>query len=105
MDLDLSYHGREIPEAYEALLLDALKGDFSRSVRADEVDSSWAIFTPLLKYLEEEKVVPRQYPYGICHSDYSRRYAKAMLTLTGSNGPEGLDEFVSSYKYKTAARS
>ncbi|KAL9130887.1 MAG: hypothetical protein Q9217_001037 [Psora testacea] len=84
IDLDLTYHGREIPEAYEALLLDTLKGDFSRSVRADEVDASWAIFTPLLKYLEDEEIVPREYAYG-------------------STGPQGLDEFISSYQYKTAA--
>lgn len=65
MDLDMSYRGKEIPEAYEALLLDALKGDFSRNVRADEVDASWAIFTPLLRYLEQESITPREYAYGI----------------------------------------
>ncbi|KAL9098806.1 MAG: hypothetical protein Q9163_005594 [Psora crenata] len=80
-DLDLSYHGREIPEAYQVLLLDALKGDFTRSVRADEVDASWAIFTPLLKYLEDKQVVPREYPYG-------------------STGPQGLDEFIAHHQYK-----
>lgn len=40
MDLDLTYHGREIPEAYEVLFLDALKGDKARSVRGDELDAS-----------------------------------------------------------------
>ncbi|KAG8534298.1 uncharacterized protein KY384_001142 [Bacidia gigantensis] len=64
IDLDLSYRGQDIPEAYEALLLDACKGDFSRSVRAGEVDASWEIFTPLLNYLEDNKVVPREYAYG-----------------------------------------
>ena len=65
IDLDLTYRGREIPEAYEALLLDALVGDFSRSVRGDELDASWRIWTPLLKYLDEnEGVRPRMYPYG-----------------------------------------
>ncbi|KAL9614723.1 MAG: hypothetical protein Q9167_000792 [Letrouitia subvulpina] len=74
-DLDMSYRGKEIPEAYEALLLDALKGDFSRSVRADEVAASWAVFTPLLRYLEQERVTPREYAYG-------------------SAGPQGLDELI-----------
>ena len=64
IDLDMSYHGKEVPEAYEALLFDALKGDFTRNVRADEVDISWAIFTPLLKYLDEQSVTPREYAYG-----------------------------------------
>jgi glucose-6-phosphate 1-dehydrogenase len=42
-----------IPEAYEALLLDAFKGDHSNFVRDDELDASWRIFTPLLHYLDE----------------------------------------------------
>ena len=65
LDLDLTYHGREIPEAYEALLFDALRGDYSRSVRGDELDASWKIWTPLLHYLDEgDRVRPREYPYG-----------------------------------------
>ena len=65
MNLDLTYRDREIPEAYEALLLDALRGDFSRSVRGDELDASWKIFTPLLHHLDEdEEEMPREYPYG-----------------------------------------
>lgn len=66
MDLDLTYHGREIPEAYEVLLLDALKGDEARSVRGDELDASWKIWTPLLHYLDDESagVRPREYAYG-----------------------------------------
>ena len=65
MNLDLTYRDREIPEAYQALLLDALRGDFSRSVRGDELDASWKIFTPLLHRLDEnEEEKPREYPYG-----------------------------------------
>lgn len=65
IDLDLTYHGREIPEAYEALLLDALKWDKARSVRGDELDASWRIWTPLLRWLDESgEVVPRGYAYG-----------------------------------------
>lgn len=69
IDLDLTYRGREIPEAYEALLLDAMKGDYSRSVRGDELDASWRIFTPLLHFLDgEESVEPRKYAYGMSRS-------------------------------------
>ena len=66
MDLDLTYHGREIPEAYEVLLLDALKGDEARSVRGDELDASWKIWTPLLRSLDDEnaEIRPREYAYG-----------------------------------------
>jgi len=65
IDLDLTYRGRDIPDAYEALLLDAMKGDFSRSVRGDELDASWRIFSPLLHHLDRNSdVKPRKYPYG-----------------------------------------
>lgn len=68
-DLDLTYHSRysdlRIPEAYEALILDVLKGDHSNFVRDDELDISWQLFTPLLHEIDNNKnVVPEKYPYG-----------------------------------------
>ena len=68
-ELDLTYRRRfsdlKIPEAYESLILDALKGDHSNFVRNDELDASWRIFTPLLHYLDGNKeIVPMEYPYG-----------------------------------------
>ncbi|KAF8424674.1 glucose-6-phosphate dehydrogenase [Tirmania nivea] len=85
-ELDLTYRRRfsdlVIPEAYEALILDALKGDHSNFVRDDELDASWRIFTPLLHYLDDNKeIIPMEYPYG-------------------SRGPAVLDDFTSSYGYK-----
>lgn len=65
IDLDLTFRDRQIPDAYEVLLLDALCGDFSRSVRGDELDESWRIFTPLLRCFDESAGLrPRGYPYG-----------------------------------------
>lgn len=68
-DLDLTYHSRyanlRIPEAYEALILDALKGDHSNFVRDDELSVSWGLFTPLLDQIENDpNIVPESYPYG-----------------------------------------
>jgi glucose-6-phosphate 1-dehydrogenase len=68
-ELDLTYRRRfsdlKIPEAYESLILDAMKGDHSNFVRDDELDASWKIFTPLLHYLDEKKeIIPMEYPYG-----------------------------------------
>ncbi|KAI9792547.1 MAG: Glucose-6-phosphate 1-dehydrogenase [Peltula sp. TS41687] len=85
-ELDLTYRRRfsdlKIPEAYESLILDALKGDHSNFVRDDELDASWRIFTPLLHYLDSNKdIQPMEYPYG-------------------SRGPAVLDDFISSYGYK-----
>ena len=85
-ELDLTYRRRfsdlKIPEAYESLILDALKGDHSNFVRNDELDASWRIFTPLLHYLDANKeITPMGYPYG-------------------SRGPRVLDDFTASYGYK-----
>lgn len=69
-ELDLTYRRRfsdlKIPEAYESLILDALKGDHSNFVRDDELDASWRIFTPLLHYLDHNtEITPMEYPYGM----------------------------------------
>ncbi len=46
-ELDLTYkkrfEGAKIPEAYEALILDAFKGDHSNFVRDDELDVAWKV--------------------------------------------------------------
>jgi glucose-6-phosphate 1-dehydrogenase len=46
-EMDLTYKRRfaesKIPEAYEALILDALKGDHSNFVRDDELDGAWKV--------------------------------------------------------------
>jgi len=78
-EMDLTYKRRfsdlKIPEAYEALILDAFKGDHSNFVRDDELDIAWKIFTPILHYIENEKPALLDYPYG-------------------SRGPKELDDFV-----------
>ncbi|HET7457418.1 MAG TPA: glucose-6-phosphate dehydrogenase [Gemmatimonadaceae bacterium] len=49
-----------IPEAYQTLLLDLLRGDQTLFVHAEEVETSWALYTPLLE--REHAVFP--YPAG-----------------------------------------
>ena len=112
-EMDLTYKRRftdaKIPEAYEALILDALRGDHSNFVRDDELDYAWKvrapflsqcirfrlgaaeltrpqIFTPILHWIEGKsgpapKPVP--YPYG-------------------SRGPKELESFISKYGFKRA---
>lgn len=84
-ELDLTYRRRftdlKIPEAYEALILDAINGDHSNFVRDDELDASWKIFTPLLHYIDQNSdIVPVKYAYG-------------------SRGPAMLDDFLANYGY------
>ena len=49
-EMDLTYKRRftdaKIPEAYEALILDALRGDHSNFVRDDELDYAWKVRAP-----------------------------------------------------------
>ncbi|XP_004303563.1 PREDICTED: glucose-6-phosphate 1-dehydrogenase, chloroplastic [Fragaria vesca subsp. vesca] len=66
-DLNLLYsarYPREIPDAYERLLLDAIEGERRLFIRSDELDAAWSLFTPLLNELEQRKIVPELYPYG-----------------------------------------
>jgi len=88
VDMDLTYKRRfgevHIPEAYEALILDALKGDHSNFVRGDELEAAWKIFTPILHWIEGKAgPKPKPLPY-----DY------------GSRGPASLDEFVQKYGFR-----
>ncbi|CAG8704984.1 5939_t:CDS:2, partial [Gigaspora margarita] len=84
-ELDLTYQRRfsdlKIPDAYEALILDVLKGDHSNFVRDDELDAAWKIFTPILHKIDNEKLKPDPYAYG-------------------SRGPAKIDEFIASYGFK-----
>lgn len=66
-NLNLLYatrYSKEIPDAYERLLLDAIEGERRLFIRSDELDAAWSLFTPVLKELEEKKIIPEYYPYG-----------------------------------------
>ncbi|KAI0068858.1 glucose-6-P dehydrogenase [Artomyces pyxidatus] len=87
-EMDLTYKRRfadiKIPEAYESLILDALKGDHSNFVRDDELDVAWKIFTPILHWIEGKngpRPKPVTYPYG-------------------SRGPKELEAFIHKYGYR-----
>lgn len=89
-EMDLTYKRRfteaKIPEAYEALILNALRGDHSNFVRHDELDVAWKIFTPILHWidgLEGPRPHPVPYPYG-------------------SRGPKEMDAYIAKYGYKRA---
>ncbi|ODV94323.1 hypothetical protein PACTADRAFT_70950 [Pachysolen tannophilus NRRL Y-2460] len=84
-ELDLTYSNRYkdfyLPEAYESLIMDVLHSNHSNFVRSDELEVSWALFTPLLNYLESDNApVPEKYPYG-------------------SRGPKNLSAFLQKHGY------
>mgnify|MGYP003586379953 CR=1 FL=1 len=66
-DLNLKYQSafpQLIPDAYECLLLDALRGDKSLFIRDDELAAAWDIFTPVLHELENRRIRPEPYDFG-----------------------------------------
>lgn len=66
-NLDLQYKAafsEAIPDAYESLLLDVVRGDRSLFIRHDELQAAWDIFTPLLHTIDRERIVPWPYAFG-----------------------------------------
>jgi glucose-6-phosphate 1-dehydrogenase len=54
-----------LPESYERLLLDALQGDASLFMRADEIERSWEIMDPFIRVAEAgQTACPPDYPVG-----------------------------------------
>jgi len=63
VELDMKYleaFGGEPPEAYERLLMDAMRGDATLFQRRDAVEASWAWLTPILRHVEARP--PRDFP-------------------------------------------
>ncbi|CAN0924640.1 Glucose-6-phosphate 1-dehydrogenase, cytoplasmic isoform [Linum grandiflorum] len=67
-ELDLSYKQRyqdvTIPDAYELLILDTIRGDQQHFVRRDELKAAWTIFTPLLHRIDNGDLKPISYEHG-----------------------------------------
>jgi glucose-6-phosphate 1-dehydrogenase len=67
-ELDESYmqycypHTVDLPDAYERLIIDALKGDQTFFNDASEVDAQWAFTDPLIA--AKHKLTPLVYPQG-----------------------------------------
>jgi glucose-6-phosphate 1-dehydrogenase len=66
-ELDLTYKSRfetRLPDAYERLIFDVVRGDHNLFVRGDELEAAWKIFTPLLHSIDQGHVNPIPYPFG-----------------------------------------
>ncbi len=65
--MDFDYAGafaRAAPEAYERLLLDAMRGDATLFARRDEVELAWAFIDPLLRAWDAAPDAPAEYEPG-----------------------------------------
>jgi glucose-6-phosphate 1-dehydrogenase len=71
------------PEAYERLILDAMRGDATLFTRNDEVDAQWSIIDPILQAWHGDDDVPLyEYP-------------------SGSSGPQAADELIAPRRWRS----
>lgn len=56
--------GSSTPEAYERLILDALRGDATLFTRADEVEAQWRFIDPIIAGWAEQGAPVASYPAG-----------------------------------------
>lgn len=60
VDVAFDYFGNkktDSPEAYETLLLDAIIGDQTLFMRADQVEAAWELIMPILNYWQKNKAL------------------------------------------------
>lgn len=68
--LDMSFadalgeEGADIPDAYERLIMDVIRGNQTLFMRGDEVEAAWAWTDPIIHAWEAEGDRPRQYDPG-----------------------------------------
>ena len=77
-----SFGGRELPDAYERLLLDAIKGDASLFARSDEIEAAWGLIDPIVQHWESQEAIdPATYQRGSWGPDEADR----LLERSGRN--------------------
>ncbi len=59
-----SAFGSSTPEAYERLILDAMRGDATLFTRADEVEAQWGFIDPILEGWREQQAPVASYQAG-----------------------------------------
>ena len=77
---------KDMPDAYERLVLEVLRGDATNFVSVDELDASWAVFSPALLKLEGTK--PERYAYGSTGPSLERLYGspkKDRVSIVGGS--------------------
>jgi glucose-6-phosphate 1-dehydrogenase len=72
-----------LPDAYDRLLLDALKGDASLFARSDGIEASWRIIDPVIEAWEKGEKAPPLHTYE-----------------KGSWGPKAADELLAAGGHK-----
>jgi glucose-6-phosphate 1-dehydrogenase len=68
-----------LPEAYERLLLDVMRGDSTLFTRSDELEAAWAFVDPILERWAKPDFAPALYPAG----SWGPKESDALLARTG----------------------
>jgi glucose-6-phosphate 1-dehydrogenase len=53
-----------MPDAYERLIMDVIRGNQTLFMRGDEVEAAWAWVDPIIKHWEEKSIKPVKYDTG-----------------------------------------
>ena len=62
--VDFSANAKDVPESYELLLFDALRGDQTYFAHWKEVELSWKWIQPILEKFDEKRLSLHSYPSG-----------------------------------------
>jgi len=88
--------GGEPPEAYERLLLDAMRGDATLFSRRDAVEASWAWMTPILQHFDKHP--PQDFPNyepgsagPACAHELLRRDRRTWRSMAAHDGRAAYD--------------
>lgn len=73
---------KQQPEAYETLLLDAMEGNATQFLRADQVESSWRAVTPIIEAWEAR--APSSFP-NYAPDSWGPEDAEALIARDGHN--------------------
>lgn len=68
-----------LPEAYERLLLDVIRGDSTLFTRSDELEAAWEFCTPILDHWQQSTSKPHAYPAG----SWGPEAAEELLSRSG----------------------
>ena len=88
--MDFNYDSafeHRLPEAYERLLLDVLRGDSTLFTRTDELEAAWSFVTPVLENWEREEFQPNPYSAG----SWGPTAADELLTQSGRRWRDPLE--------------
>jgi glucose-6-phosphate 1-dehydrogenase len=82
VEMDFEYQSAfagVLPEAYERLLWDVLRGDTTLFTRSDELEAAWRFVQPVLDYWEGKRIEPEPYP----PDTWGPEAAERLLARTG----------------------